>query len=464
MVSILVKNADYIITLDKDRRIIKNGSIIIENDRILKIGKTSELEKEYKADSVIDATHKVVLPGLIDSHVHNTQILPRGLADECDLEEWKKRVTFKYEPNMTSEEAYWGVKLCQLEMIKNGTACFIEAGTQFADEVAKVTGDTGLRGVVSRGVFDRAETPSGREAPKVFETTEKAINEGEKIVTKWNNTFDGRLKACFCLRVPLLSSDELCLKLKELATKYNTFVESHVATTFRDVENSKLRWGFREIERLNRLGVLSSDFLAIHMGWVNLKEVLMLKENKVNVAMCLGASLHGTYGAISHGLFPEMLSLGINLCLGSDSGAAGNYYDIVRSMYLAASCFKDARLDESIMPSEKVLEMVTINAAKAALWDREIGSIEEGKKADLTIFDINNPGWRPLYNPISNLVYAASGHSADTLIVNGKVLMKNRKLTTIDEREVLLKAQEIGETIVDRVGLRDKARSRWSVV
>lgn len=166
---------------------------------------------------------------------------------------------------------------------------------------------------------------------------------------------------------------------------------------------------------------------------------------------------------MAHGLFPEMTEMGITVCLGSDSGAAGNFMDVVRSMYLVAGCFKDRRLDPSLMPAETVLEMATINGAKAALWDDEIGSLEEGKRADITIFNMNRPEWRPVYNPINTLVYSASGASADTVIVDGEVLMQGREVRTMDEEEILRKAQEAGQRVLEKADMRPHAMPRWPV-
>jgi len=174
--------------------------------------------------------------------------------------------------------------------------------------------------------------------------------------------------------------------------------------------------------------------------------------------------LHGGFGSISHGLFPEMVEMGITICLGSDAAPAGNYVDMVRNMYLASCCFKDARLDARIMPPEVAVEMATVNGARAALWEDKIGSLETGKKADIAIFDIDRPEWRPVLNPVANLVYSANGSSADTVIVDGKILMEGRRVLTLNEEEILAESQKAAESLAERAGLEKVVRSSWPIL
>jgi len=464
MASILIKNADWLVTMDRDRRIIRDGAVAIEGSTISSVGKTSEVERACKAQTVIDARDKLVLPGLIEGHVHNTQILPRGLADECDPGEWLRRVPGTFEPAMTPEDAYWAVMLCQLEMLKAGTTCFIDIGNDFPDETAQAVGQSGLRGIIALGVYDLGETGLMKIPAGWMQSADKAMERAEKVVKRWHGSLEGRLRASFSLRVHQNSSDELCRGLKALADRYRVLLQSHVAYSLGSVEASKRRWGHRDVERFDKLGLLGLNFLAAHNGWLNFREIKLYKEHDVKVAHCPGASLHGTYGAMAHGLFPEMVEMGITVCLGSDSGAAGNFMDVVRSMYLAAGCFKDRRLDPSIMPAETVLEMAIINGARAALWEDEIGSLEEGKRADITIFNMNRPEWRPVYNPINTLVYSATGASADTVIVDGRVLMQGREVRTLDEEEILRKAQEAGLRVLERADMKQYAMPRWPVM
>ncbi|MFQ5763191.1 MAG: amidohydrolase family protein, partial [Candidatus Bathyarchaeia archaeon] len=335
------------------------------------------------------------------------------------------------------------------------------------DETAGAAEKSGMRAVIARTCYDLKEALAGKSLPKdeskFWETTEQAIERAEKTYEKWNGACAGRIKGSYELRVPYFCTDELCRGIKEAADRHGALIQSHAAMDDFTTQASLVRWGAREVERLNKLAVLGPNVLLIHMTHVTPSEVLMLKEHDVKVAACPSASLHDAYGAFSCGAFPEMAALGITVCLGSDGAPSSNFLDMVRQMYLMAGGPKDAAVDAAAMLPETVVEMATINGAKAALWDNEIGSIEAGKKADITIFDMNKPEWRPVVNPVSNLVYSANGSSADTVIVDGRILMEGRKVKTLDEERILKEIQEASSKIVERAGLTDAVRSRWPI-
>ena len=454
-VDILVKNADWIITMDEARRILRSGAVAISGDKVKELGRHKDLEIRYRGKRTIDGRGKIVLPGFIEGHCHNTQHLARGVGDEVDSQRWLFERMYPFEAQMSQEEAHLAALLCQLEMIKAGTTCFIDPGSYFPEETGKAAEKSGMRGIICRTSFDQPLSAVGRLPEGFIETPEKALARAEEVVKEWHGALNDRIRAGFSIRVIQNYSDSNCLKIKELADQYGVLVQSHIAAVI---------WSARDIERLQRLGIIDQNWLMTHMGWVAPWELRMLKEKNVKVAHCPGASLHGAYGSISHGRFPEMIEMGIIVCLGSDSAAAGNYVDMIRNMYLACCCFKDARLDARVMSPETVLEMATLNGAKAAMWEEKIGSLEAGKKADIAIFDINRPEWKPTLNPISNLVYSATGASADTVIVDGKILMEVKEVLTLNEQEILLQSQEAAERLMKRAGLEEAFRSRWPIV
>jgi len=465
MTDIMIKNASWIVTIDKNRRIIRDGAIAIEDDRITDIGKTSDLIKRNSAEQRIDAKGKLILPGLVDGHLHTIQQLARGLADGVPIQDLVYERIWPWESVMTAEDAYWSVMLCQLELIKAGTTCFIDPGNYYPDQTAKVTGETGLRGVIARSNLDIPESAYGTVPEKMFrETTEESLRKAEQVVKDWNMAFDGRLKAWFQLRSLVECSDELCIRTRELADKYEVGIQTHVDCSKRYVEATKRQFGLTGVERLQKLGVLGPHMLLIHMAGATLRGVLLVKEYGAKVVVCPATSLHEAGGHILTGKHPEMLELGIPVCVGSDAAANCNFLDIVRTMHIASVGFKEVRTDATIMPPETVLEMGTINGAKAALWESEIGSIEPGKKADISIFDMKRPEWVPILNPVSNLVYCANGSSTDTVIVDGKILMESREVKVVDEVKVLEKAGEQAEKIAERAGLMELVKPRWPII
>jgi len=461
---ILIKNADWVITMDKTRRIIRNGAIAIRGNKIMKVGKSDQLEKEYTAQKVIDGKNRTVTPGFIESHIHCTQILPRGIGDDCDAPQWLYRVMGTFEPCENEEDARNSIKLCHLEMIKSGTTSFLDIGNDYPDVSAEVIGESGLRGGIALGVFDQVKSDLLQIHSEWMGSAQKCLDSAEKVVKKWHGAFNGRVMGSFSLRMHQNSSDELCKGLKKLADKYHVTLQSHTSYVLATIQACKAKFGMREVDRYENMGLLDSNFVSVHNCWLDFAEIQRYHEKGVKVVHCPGASLHGTYGGLSHGMFPEMLGLGIPVGLGSDSGSAGNFVDVLRCMYLAASCFKDARCDETVMPAETVMEMGTINGAKTLLIEDKVGSIEEGKLADISIFNLDSPGMRPVNNPINNLIYSATGASADTVIVDGKIIMENRRLLTMNEEEIYHHSQKSAEKCLEQSGLKNVVMPKWPIV
>ena len=218
-----------------------------------------------------------------------------------------------------------------------------------------------------------------------------------------------------------------------------------------------------DVERMAALGVLGPNVLLIHMGWASPKELVLCMRHDLKVSCTPSTGYRLGLGSIEFGRFPEMLELGVTVALGSDSAMSSNYLDIVREMFLVSGGCKAQRLDPTVLPPETALEMATVNGAKAALWSDEIGALEVGKKADVAIFDMQSPEWQPVLNPIANLVYAARG-GADTVICDGRVLMRDKVVLSIDEKRALKEAKERGARIAERAGLRDRIRPTWPIV
>jgi 5-methylthioadenosine/S-adenosylhomocysteine deaminase len=216
-----------------------------------------------------------------------------------------------------------------------------------------------------------------------------------------------------------------------------------------------------DIARLERLGLLGPNLLLMHMGWVDTKELLLLQKHDVKVSLAPGATFHQAMGNISHGKAPEMHELGITLSLGSDSAMSGNFLDVIRQTFLLVGGYHEARLDPKVIRPETAVEMITINGARSMLWDSELGSIEVGKKADITIIDIMRPEWQPVHNPIANLVYSAHGGSADTVFVDGKCLMRDKKVLTLSERDLYEEAHDRAVSLAKRAGLSEIAATIW---
>lgn len=464
MAALLIRNAEYLITVDRERRIIRDGAVAIEGRRFAAVGKSAELAGRFPDAEVIDAKGKIVLPGLFDTHIHHAQQLGRGLGDEAysGPERLFKRL-WVVEAHMDKGDALCAARLCQLEQLRAGTTCFADPGSYFAAETARATGESGMRGLISRTVFDMGQTNMGNLPPNFFEPTDTALARADEMVAEYDGKFDGRLKAWFSMRVPVACSDDLLKRMSALARRRKVGLIGHACENRDETVASHLKYGMGDVARLEKLGVLGPELLLLHMGWVDPKELMLLQKRDVKISLAPGATFHQAMGNISHGKTPEMLELGLAVSLGSDSAMSGNFLDAIRQTFLAVGGFHEARLDPKIIRPETALEMITINGARGMLWDQELGSIETGKKADLTILDVMRPEWQPIHNPISNLVYCAHGGCADTVIVDGSVLMRGGKVLTLNEADLYEEARDRAASLVKRAGLEGIKDPIWPI-
>ena len=464
MTDIFIRDADWIITVDAQRRIITSGAIAIRAGQIVAIGKTKDLEPQHaSARRVIDARGKVVLPGLIDGHMHSAFHLSRGLADGVSAQKFLFERMYPYEGLLTEEESYWSAMLCVLELLRNGVTTFIDAGTYHPHQTARAVGEVGIRCIVAKSALDITKSSFGGLPERFIETTDQAVERAEKVVQEWNGAYNGRIRAWFQFRGIPNSTDQLIIRLKELADRYGTGVQTHACFSRDTMEASKTQFGVPEIERLHRLGVLGPNLLLVHSAWVSPHELQWMVEADVKIVSSPSSSMHNGYGCILMGKIPEFLEMGLAVGLGSDHASSG-IVDLVQEMTLEAGVYKEVRLNTGVMPPERVIEMATINGARCALWEKEIGSLEAGKKADVTLFNARTPQWQPLYNPVSNLVYSATGSSVDTVICDGKILMEGRQLQTVDEEKIYDEIARLMPGILKKTKLEEKIRPKWPVI
>lgn len=464
MTRLVVKNIDYLVTVDRERRIVRDGAVVIVNGRFVAVGKTADIAIDPAADDIIDGRGKLVLPGLFDTHIHNAQQLGRGLGDEAySGPERLFRRLWVVEAHMDAGDALCAARLAQLELLRAGVTCFADPGNYFAAETARAVKESGMRGLIARTVFDMGQTAMGNLPKGFFEPTEEALARADDMVAEFDGALDGRLKAWFSMRVPVACSDDLLRRLARLAEKRGVGVIGHACENRDEVVASHLKYGMGDVTRLEKLGLLGPNLLLLHMGWVDAKELFLLQKRDVKISLAPGASFHQAMGNISHGKAPEMLELGIAVSLGSDSAMSGNFLDAIRQTFLVVGGYHEARLDPKLMRPETAVEMITINGARCMLWDDELGSIAVGKKADLSILDIMRPEWQPVHNPIANLVYCAHGGSADTVIVDGRVLMRGGKVLTLNENDLYEEARDRAISLARRAGLEEIAATIWPV-
>ncbi len=461
---LLLKNINWLITMNGDRQIIKDGAVAVRGDRIIDIGKSNIISQNYTAGTRIDCSDKVAVPGLIDAHVHSAFQMSRGLADEVGEQAFLFERMYPYEGCMDEEDTYWSATLCTLELLKHGVTCFVDPGNYEIEQTARAVEKVGMRCVLSKSCLDIAKSSFGSLPDKFIETTDQCLERSEALIKLLHGKADGRIRVFFSFRGLNNSTDQLITGMKQLADKYRTGVQSHCAFAQKTRDASIAKYGLGEVERLQKLGVLGSNMVLAHLGWLNPKELLLLKEHKVRGVACPSSSLHNGYGNLIMNTIPLLLEMGVPIGLGSDHASSG-IVDITLEMLLIATALKEIRLDPKIMRPETVLEMATVKGALCALWEDEIGSLEIGKKADITLFDTLRPEWQPLYaNPLVNLVYSATGSSVDTVIVEGKILVEKGQPLTIDQEEVYAKVKAIGGKILRKTNLAEKIKPLWPIV
>lgn len=456
--SLVVKG--LVVTMDRERRIFRDGAVAVEGNRIVEVGKATAMLEKYSGSRCIGGERELVLPGFIDGHCHPMQYLAKGIADDVDLLTQLYKRIHPYESFLSPEEVHVAGLGHFTEMIKTGTTCFNEMGSYFIEEIVSAMRKIGCRGIVSRSTRDIFD-PAYPIPEKFCETAEDAASKAEDIVSRFNGTEDGRLRAWFSLRSLRNVTDRLMALVRDLAERHRVGVHVHVAGFSGDDALLRKQFGLGAIERLKKNDLLSSNLFAAHIGWIKVEDIGALRAHAVKCCHCPSASMLGGYGNVSHGKFPEMIKEGVTVCLGTDGAACGRFLDMVRVMHLAACAHKDVRLDPEEVGAHKALEMATIDGARALRWEDEIGSLEPGKKADLILLDLLSPAWYPCRDEVANLVYSASGASVKTVIIDGRIVMQDGKILTVDEKDVVHQVQEASDRVLKRAGI-DVLR-KWPV-
>jgi len=455
--SLRIDNARYVITLDQERRIVRDASILVEDGRISRVGKAGELASS-PADRVIDARRFVVTPGFVNGHMHISYAHPvRGIFPD-EMASPLEHV-FNLQAAMTEEEEYAATLLGIVELLKNGTVCFVDPGsTKFPDACLQAYEDSGVRVVMGECVTDR-QAPWN--LPK--HETGEAVRRTAAFIDKWHGRLDGRLTAWAMPFSPETCSGELLRELKKVVDERRTTLTLHHNSGVHARKDYQARHGCRPTEYLESLGVVGPNVLLAHVLGIDEAEIDVIARTRTAVTMCPITAAKGGRGVPEHGRMPELLAKGVKIALGSDSPNNCNHLDLVRVMNMAAIQYKDARQDTRQIPAETALEMATRSGAEALGLGEQIGSIEPGKRADLVLFDTDRPEWQALWNPVRNLVYNADGRSVHTVIVDGRVVVDAYRQSFADESRLYARVQEIGEGLQARTGIRFPG-SRWPVV
>jgi len=417
-----------LLTFAEDNAIIEDPLIGIRDGEILFIEEAhAPLVSLYAPKEIIHAEGSVILPGLVNTHTHVPMVFFRGLADDLPLMDWLNNHIFPAERKYVNREmVYAGALLGIAEMLLSGTTTFCD-GYFYESSVAQAAHESGIRCVPGMGFLD-VDVEHVAEAE-----IERHLQAAEKFLSKWLPEKPMITPALFC-HSPYTCSPQTIRAIKEVARRHAVPFLIHLAETRDEKEIIKDRYGYTPVNYLDSLGVLDDMTVAVHCNWLDEEEIACLAANRVKVSHNPQSNMKLATGV---GPIPEMLAAGIDVGLGTDGCASNNDHDMFGEMDSAAKLHKVIKKDPSIMDARTVLTMATMGGARVLGLDHLIGSIEIGKKADLIVVDLKKPHLTPVYNVCSQLVYAASGADVQTSIINGKIVMKDRRLLTVDLEEVM---------------------------
>jgi 5-methylthioadenosine/S-adenosylhomocysteine deaminase len=426
----LIWSARYIVTEDAQRRVIENGAVAILGDRIVDVGPRAEIEAKYFARNRIDQPNAILAPGLINTHTHAAMSLFRGVADDLKLQDWLEKYIFPAEAkNVDREFVRWGTRLGLLEMALSGTTTFADM-YYFEETVAEETKNAGMRGMLGQTVI-------GFPAPD-YKTPEAALAGAETFIKAYAD--DALIVPAVAPHAIYTTSDETLQAARTLADRYGKPLIIHLAETKTEFEEAVQKRKKTPTKTLSDLGVLEGWTLAAHAVWLDPADFGLLRAAGTGIAHCPSSNMK-----LASGVAPvlKMLQAGIPVGLGTD-GVAGsnNDVDMLEEMDLAAKLQKVTSGDPTALPAEQAFAMATIMGAQALRMGEQIGSVEAGKRADIISVRLDAPSAAPLYNVYSQLVYSLKASDVGDVMVNGRIIVRNRRMLTIDDKAVMAKAEE----------------------
>lgn len=430
-----IYSARYVVTMDAQHRLIDDGAVAIRGDRIVGVGKRADINRQYQAPHRLARPEALIMPGLINTHTHAAMSLLRGVADDLRLQEWLEKYIFPAEAkNVNPDFVLWGTRLACLEMMLSGTTAFVDM-YYFEDRVAQAAKEAGLRGVLGETIL-RFKSPDSA-------TSRDALQYAEKFIQQFKS--DPLIVPAPAPHAIFTNDDGDLRASRRLANKYGVPVLIHLSETKVENDDALRTRGMSPTRLLDILGVLDGPTIAAHGVWLDEADMKILKAHGTGIAHCPSSNMK-----LASGVAPVMklLSSGIPVGLGTDGPAGSNNdFNMLEEMNLAANLQKVSTGDPTALNAEQAIAMATILGARVAGLDKETGSIESGKRADLITVRLDRPNAVPLYNVYSQIVYALKGSDVEDVMVNGKPIVREGRSLTLDEKQVLAKAKEYGAKV-----------------
>lgn len=436
MPTLLVKNGLLVTGNPEDE--ISPGDILVEDGRIREVGRIST----FLANRTLDASGMWVLPGFVQTHVHLCQTLFRGLADDLELLDWLRRRIWPLEAAHSEASLYWSACLGIIELLKSGTTTVLTMETvRHTEQVFRAIEETGIRAIAGKCIMDTGDVP----AP-LHEESRHAMQESLALLQEWNGRAGGRIQYAFAPRFALSCSRAVLEEIREAARAYRTLVHTHASENRREVELVRSQTGFGNVEYFQNLGLAAPNLFLAHCIWLDDREIAVLKETQARVTHCPSSNLKLASGVAD---ITRYRKEGILVSLGADGAPCNNTLDMFQEMKLAALLQK-ALHGPAALPAREVFRLATIDGARALHMEKEIGSLEPGKCADLVVFDPGTVSSRPAHDVYSTLVYSGRAAAVRHVIVNGEILIEDGAPVRQDEREILTKSEEALRQLLPR--------------
>ncbi|PYX09313.1 MAG: amidohydrolase [Acidobacteria bacterium] len=438
----LIITGGTVVTMDSSRAIYDDGAIVVKGDTIVAVGPRADLAAKYTAAQTIDARGKLVLPGFINGHTHVPMTLFRGLHDDVTLNDWLYKYIFPAEKKNVNEEfVRWGTRLAAAEQIRSGVTTFADM-YYFEDAVAEETKAAGMRGVLGETFIDFPAPDHKNEA--------EALAYTERFLKKWQG--DPLIHAAPAPHSIYTCSQKTLQDAAALARKYHAPILIHVAEMKKEWDDSQKQNGMSPVQYLDKIGVLGPNVVAAHCIFVDEADRRTLAQKQVG---CVHNPSSNMMLASGVSPVPEMRAAGVPIGLGTDGPAGSNNdLDLMEEMDLAAKLAKITKMDPLALNAKAVVEMATIDGARALHMDKEIGSLEAGKKADVILISLDEPNAVPMYDIYAQLAYALKASDIESVIIGGRVVMRDRKLLTVNEPQVLAKAREYRQRVAASLGMQ----------
>jgi len=423
---------DILTVIEKeDNYVVQETSIYIENDKIVGIG---TYEKEFKPEVTISGKNKLAIPGLINAHTHAYMSLFRNCADDLPFSKWLFDHILPLEDKLTGEDAYWGSMLGIMEMIRTGTTCFTDMH-MFINETSKAADESGIRACITRGLVGNGKDEGGI----------RRIKEAKEEIEYWKAKGNDRITFMVAPHAPYTCDDKYLLDVIDFAKDYQLGINIHLSESRNELADIYSRYQCTPTEYLYNLGVFDNNTLAAHCVYLTENDIKLLSENKVNVVTCPVSNLK-----LGNGIAPitSLMDSNINICLGTDGAASNNTLNMFKELQFVTLIHKGKEEKADVVSASTGLKFATTNGAKALGLGKELGKIEVGYKADITILDIDKPQYYPRNNLLSALAYSTTGEEVTTVIVNGAILMKDNEYQTIDTEKIKFHVNKISDRLM----------------